>query len=280
MYVYTGNGAYCYANSLHMCLHAAGADSLPHPGFLECLTTMPFGKLYVRAGEPSMFFPGSPAVEPDSGVTIALKTMGWTSDETVGGTEADALERLREAVKIAPVMVGPLDMGYLTFNPNYQNLYGSDHFVAVLGLEDDRLRVHDPAGFPYARVPISAFMQAWRADNVGYGRKPYVMRAHFRQVESLTRDKMIARSLSRIRSNFAADPNGPAAFGGAGALCALAEDLRGDAAEKMWGHLVYFALPLGARRMNDAAAFLTEAGLPEAAACATEEARLYGETVY
>jgi hypothetical protein len=49
---YTGNGAYCYANSLYMALREAGAaaDELPEPGFIECLTTMPFGTLYLRVG--------------------------------------------------------------------------------------------------------------------------------------------------------------------------------------------------------------------------------------
>jgi hypothetical protein len=183
-------------------------------------------------------------------------------------------------VKVAPVMVGPLDMGYLTYNPGYKDLYGSDHFVAVLAVEADWVCVHDPAGFPYARVPLNDFMQAWRADSVGYGRKPFVMRANFRQIEALRRDVVVARSLPRIRTNLAANPGGPEAFGGAAALCTLAEDLRTDAAEKLWGLLVYFSLPLGAQRINDAAAFLHEAGLPDAAAFAAEEARLFGGAVY
>jgi hypothetical protein len=40
-----GSGDYCFANSLHMSLAAGGApvESLPSTGFLECLTTLPFG---------------------------------------------------------------------------------------------------------------------------------------------------------------------------------------------------------------------------------------------
>jgi len=40
---FTGNGAYCYANTLHMTLLAAGGVSaaVPEPGFLECATVMP-----------------------------------------------------------------------------------------------------------------------------------------------------------------------------------------------------------------------------------------------
>src|SRR5258708_39864081 len=47
---YTGNGAYCYANSLHMSLSSSGADpkDLPAPGFLVSLTGGPFVELYFR----------------------------------------------------------------------------------------------------------------------------------------------------------------------------------------------------------------------------------------
>ena len=39
---YTGNGAYCYANSVYMALRESGAAAaeLPEPGFIECLTAI------------------------------------------------------------------------------------------------------------------------------------------------------------------------------------------------------------------------------------------------
>jgi hypothetical protein len=44
MLSYTGSGSYCYANSLHMSLLGAGtsSDEVPSPGFLECLTMVPY----------------------------------------------------------------------------------------------------------------------------------------------------------------------------------------------------------------------------------------------
>lgn len=56
MVPYVGSGDYCYANSLHMSLLGSGAspDTVPSPGFLECLTTMPFGYTYLT--RPQLFF--------------------------------------------------------------------------------------------------------------------------------------------------------------------------------------------------------------------------------
>ena len=42
---YTGNGPYCYSNSLHMCLTQAGMPAVPPVSLLECMTGMPFGRL-------------------------------------------------------------------------------------------------------------------------------------------------------------------------------------------------------------------------------------------
>jgi hypothetical protein len=49
-----------------------------------------------------------------------------------GGGEGEALARLRAAVRHAPVLAGPLNMGYLTYNPNHPYLLGADHSIVVL----------------------------------------------------------------------------------------------------------------------------------------------------
>jgi hypothetical protein len=43
---------------------------------------------------------------------------------------------------------------------------------------------------------------------------------------------------------------------------------------------VYFVLPLAARRLNDAAHFLTEGGQTEAATCAEEQSQLFGKALH
>lgn len=286
MLTYTGNGTYCFTNSLHMSLLASGADpsALPGPSVLECLTTMPFGKTFYRGEQGVGFFPSGPDSHPDLGLDHALDCLGWTCESWHGGGEAEAVARLRDAVQGGPVLAGPLDMGYLTYNPVHAQARGSDHYVVVLALEGDILTLHDPAGYPYTHLPVADFLAAWRAEQVDYGDRPYHMRWAFRPLEARPRAQVMARALPAIRGTVAADPAGAAVWGPGGpqvygaeqALRELAAALRGGDAERLAGSLVWFALPLAARRLNDAAQFLAEAGLPTAARCAEEAGLLVG----
>ena len=161
---YTGNGAYCYSNSVYMALRESGAVAveLPEPGFIECLTTMPFGTLYLRVGRDLLVYFSSPLATPDQGITTALDALGWECREEREGTPETALARLAEAAGRGPVLAGPLDMGGLGYMPHHAQLSGSDHFVVVLGVESDRVRMHDPEGYPYATLPTAAYYNlAW-----------------------------------------------------------------------------------------------------------------------
>jgi hypothetical protein len=282
MIPYTGNGAYCYANSLHMSLLGAGAAAkdLPEPGFLECLATMPFGHVYLALEDGPLVFFSGPPIDPDRGLTLAIASLGWTCHEQRGGEADEALARLREAATHAPVLVGPLDLGYLSYNPEHHFLAGADHFVVVLAVESDHVLMHDPQGYPCAILPLPEFLQAWRADRIDYRSAPYTFRSGFRQVEQVSRQAMIARALPAMRANVQADPGGPVAYGGVQALYLLARDLRGKVPEKLTGHLLHFALPLAARRHLDGAAFLREVGKEEAAACLEQQALLFGAAQY
>jgi hypothetical protein len=279
---YIGNGSYCYANSLFMSLLGAGATSreVPEPGFLECLTTMPFGNTYVRReGEPMAFF-SPPARNPDEGLTLALATLGWTCQEEHGGTPEEAFARLCEATKRTPVLVGPLDMGYLTYNPAHTLLAGEDHFAVVLAVESDLVRLHDPQGYPCASLSAEEFLRAWQAERVNYRQASYTMRSAFRKIEEISRAEMIARTLPLLRENVTADPGGPELYGGVCVFSLLSQDMRERVSDPLAAHLRYFALPLAARRCLDAAMFLHEAGRVEAAEVMEHQACLFGSAQY
>lgn len=64
---YTGSGAYGSVHSLSMALRESGAAAaeLPEPGFIECLTLMPFGTLYLRAGRDLFVYFSSPLTNAD-----------------------------------------------------------------------------------------------------------------------------------------------------------------------------------------------------------------------
>jgi len=275
---YIGSGDYCYANCLYMSLLGGGAnpDHLPSPGFLECLTTTPFGYLYLKAAK-RFFFGG---VDPHQGLTRAIETLGWTCRLEQGGDEHSALERLRAAIQQGPVLIGPLDIGYLTYNPSAPFIGGADHFVVVLAVEPDHVLVHDPKGFPCATLPLENLLKAWRAERIAYVEEPYILRADFRPVETVSRQEMIRRTLPFIRLNLQRDPGGPEVYGGMRALGMLVQTLRTEMPEHLASQLFYFALPLAILRKLDAQAFLAEGNRPEAARLLEQQARLLGQAQY
>jgi hypothetical protein len=276
---YAGKSEYCYANGLHMSLVGAGATApdLPGVGFLECLTTMPFGTMYLHLEDGPLVFFSAPSIDPDAGVTRALATLGWTCDEWFGDDSAEALARLRAAVQVAPALVGPVDLGELPYNPRAAELRGGDHFVVALEMDDEQIRLHDPYGYPCVVLAPSELLTAWRADRIPYKRGSYTLRSRFQQVEQVSRQEAVARTLPLVISNLLADPGGPVIYGSFQALALLVADLRGDVLQALAGHLVYFALPLAARRCLDASSFLREAGNVAAAGLLNRKARLFGE---
>jgi hypothetical protein len=280
MIPYIGSGDYCFSNSLHMSLLASGApaERLPSIGFLECLTTMPFGYTYLKEAE--LFFFSGP--NPDLGLTRAIEMLGWTCRLERGGTEEVALARLRAAVQHAPVLIGPVNMGYLTYNPNHPYLLGADHYIMVLSAEEDQVLVHDPKGFPSAALPVENLLKAWRAEGMDlvYTDEPYTMRAAFQPREPRSRERMIERTLPFMSANLRQERWKPGMYGGIPALRMLAHTFRAEVPEQLAVHLFYFALPLGLRHKVDAQVFLREGNQSEAAELIEEQARLLGQAQY
>lgn len=223
-----------------------------------------------------MFF-SSPFSDPDLGLKRAIELLGWECQEWYGEDSQEALSRLREAVEVAPALVGPVDQGYLSYYPDYRHAPGYDHFVVALAVEDDHVLLHDPGGYPCAVIPVKNFLEAWRAESIAYGRGPYTLRSHFRQVHQTGRQEMIQQALPSLRELVQANPGGPVAYGGVEALQLLTNDLRGQVPASISNTLVQFVLPLASRRSLDAAAFLREAGKPDAAGLMERQALLTGQ---
>jgi hypothetical protein len=173
-------------------------------------------------------------------------------------------------------MLGPVDFGYLSHFRSSAHMAGFGHYVVGLSLNEDGLLLHDPAGIPYAVLPLTELLPAWRADRIGYKAGPFRMRSHFRRVETVTRQQMIARTLSVACAHTLSLPDGPIRFGGEHALRRLATQLRTGLLERVEIHLLGFTMPTAARRAVDAARFLAEGGWTDAAACADQKAVLWG----
>lgn len=271
---YVGSGPYCYANSFAMLL----GDASPSTAVIEVTTGGPFGMQFIGA---TPFFDAY-AWNPEKGFDAALTAIGWTSTATSGGDADAAWERLATAAGHGPVWVGPLEMGYLRHQPEMTGPIGADHYVVVLDVDDRRVLVHDPHGYPYAEVPVADFMAAWRADTVDYG-DPYTMRTGFEKVADVTDEDAIRSVVPAAIGYLTANPDPampPGSSANADAAERLARLVEAGAGDGLREHLVYFAIRVGARRLADTADCLLRAGYAPAARIAATQARLVGSLQY
>lgn len=270
---YTGSGPYCYANSLAMVL----GEAAPPPGAIEVLTGSPFG-FQLIGGTMPLFDPYG--WDPDRGLDAAIALLGVRCERSAGGTPEEAEARLREAALTGPVLVGPVDMGLLLHQPGTPNGNLSDHWVTVLEVEADGTVVfHDPHAHPFATLPIADFITAWEAKGIACADIPYVLRAGFVQEKVVTAEDALRRSLPAAASWLAGRedlPVPPGTLGGAAGVEALAEMADRGLDEGTRAFLAWFAIRVGARRLDDAARALNSLGLAEAAAIAAGQARLVG----
>lgn len=273
---YTGNAAYCFSHSLHMCLRQAGMTNLPEVSFFECLTGMPFGAMMLTSPEP-MFFPSPPWADPDAGLTLALESLGWACETWRGESRQEALDELHTALRFGPVLLGPLRMDHLSYDASHKNKTDADHFIVVLEVDDRCARVHDPQGFPFAVLPPEDLMASWNASGIFYAVAPYTLRHAFRQQHAVSREEAIRRTLGFIQENADWTFNGPPMIGGIKAYQLMVEAVRSGTGTAFTDVFTHFALPLGARRCTDAGSFLYEAREAEAANLMLEKAKLYGE---
>ncbi|MYS83914.1 hypothetical protein [Embleya scabrispora] len=276
MIAYNGSGPYCYTHCLCMML----GSHAPAPAVVETLTGSPFGVQLV-AGTTPFFDPFG--WDPEIGLDAAIAALGWTCERERGGTADEAPDRLRAACARGPVLAGPLDLGLLTYRPGTPVANGGDHYVVVLAADEDTALVHDPQGYPYARLPIGEFTAAWRGASIAYLDAPYVLRTRFVRVREVAVADALRESLPaavRWLDGRQDLPVPPGTLGGADALAALAESIPRGLAPDVRTLLATFGIRVGARRLNDAAGCLAESGLVRAARVAARQAASVGALQY
>ncbi|TIM37849.1 hypothetical protein [Mesorhizobium sp.] len=270
---YTGSGPYCYANSFAMMF---GADA-PPTAVIEIATGSPFG-MQLIGGTLPFFDPYG--WTPEAGFDPALTALGWRSSVVRGSNATDALARLRVSLADGPVWIGPIEMGHLSHQPGKTGPIGADHYVVVIDVVDDRVLMHDPQGYPYTSLPLTDFIAAWRAETIDYG-TPYTMRTGFSQFAKVSDVEAIKASIPTAIQwlSMCGDHNMPAgSLGNGEAAEGLAALIENGCDEELRGHLIHFAIRVGARRVADAATCLARAGYIEPARIAAEQARLIGST--
>ena len=200
--MYFGDVSLCYSYSLAMALDAYGYDF--KADFLEAIMVMGNGASIVKEDEehPLVFFDNG---MPDLSISHSLKILGFDYEDFYlkDGLEVDLEEvkgKLETFLSNGPVVLGPLDMGHLNYNPNHTILYGVDHFVTVYALDGQYLYLNDPAGFACMKVAFTDIIEAWKADAIDYKRGAYSMWGNFRKVKSPSQTE-IYQETARIMKN-------------------------------------------------------------------------------
>jgi hypothetical protein len=251
---FIGNGAYCYANSSSMLLTSIGENI--SPSTIEVLTGVGLGAIWV---DDLPYF-SSWACLPDKGISQAFRILGLQFIEKYS-KESDELplQQLVKDLQKSPVILGPLDMGYLQYNPNYMNLHGVDHYVLAYEMDNEYIYVHDPAGFPFASLSHTLLEKAWAAENVFYRSNYYHYWSSPQRVTSPTEEEIYNQATALFKSIYKESQNyadKEKKLYGKDAIDALADRLSdGNVAPHLIGHLSYFVFSVGSRRSGDYADF-------------------------
>jgi hypothetical protein len=130
---------------------------------------------------------------------------------------------------------------------------------------------------------VAAFLAAWRADTIGYKSTCYTIRSNFQQVRRVSEEAALLACLPHAAAWLTQRDDvevPPGTTGGQNATDRLAEMILAGLEPGIHGHMVHFAIRVGARRLTDAATALARLGLHEAADVAGEQTRLVGSLQY
>lgn len=204
MQMYFGDVSLCYSYSLAMALDGYGYDFKAE--FLEAIMVMGNGASIVKEDDqhPLVFFDNG---MPDLSISHSLKILGFDYEDFYlkDGTEVDLEEikgKLETFLSNGPVVLGPLDMGHLTYNPNHTILYGVDHFVTVYALDGQYLYLHDPAGFACMKVTFNDIIEAWKAEAIDYKRGAYSMWGNFKKVKSPSQTEIYQETARIMKTRY------------------------------------------------------------------------------
>lgn len=272
MVPFEGRMSYCLIKSLQMVLAERG-HVYPLP-WLEWVSGSAFEFVYVR--DQKRFFAVVGDYYHRSGEHL-LRTLNYDYTYTSSADDASALAALREALAQGPVALGMLDMGYLSYIPNHQQLRGVDHAIVVLTLLPDKVVVHDPDGLVAVPLALPDFLNAWKRDV--YTGKPYGLWKIGAQGTPPSADTIWEKTLAHARVHMArgeeAAADGTPLLYGPNGMRQLAADIRAWPQIDLGG-LPYFSWRVSAQRCLDCAFYFRER-MPEAAAIRWEECQIYGQ---
>lgn len=265
---YVGSGSYCFSNSVAMALSGAIAVN---PSDIEVVTGSAFGAQW----ENDMPFFDPPGWTPDLGLTrffsdhqIAYRFDHFEEFGSARASLADCLSDGHSAV------IGPVDIGMLPYRAGANGPVYSDHFVVVADIGSEGVVVHDPSGYPYSPMSWIQLEAAWRADTIAYDPGHYPLWTVLPPPAPasgaathgfLCFDAVWPRAVTDLLASVESK-----------AMARLAAEYESGQAERLHGHLIWFALPLAACRWSDVSTVLGRLGRDEPAGLSCEIAAAFG----
>ena len=243
--------------------------------FHHNLTTIPFGPFRYWQNHFAVL-----GISPEDGIERCLDTLGYSSVHMHFTQEKEALKALMDALSSEPVIIGPVDMGYLTYDPFYKQKRTADHYVVGIGFDEDFLWVDDPEGKIHTPIPFSDFVEAWRAEEIRYKKGPYSMRIVKEKSKQPSPKEIFTKTL-KLAAKSQQEKHGPwGALSGSEALEQLARDIKTTRSSRLLKHLQYFTLPTSNQRCFDCAWFLNMVPFTSQRLKKAVEIRLYQSTLY
>ena len=253
---YVGNAKYCYSNSVAMLL--AGIDEHISPSLIEVLTGVGLGAYLESDG--LIYFSNLTGL-PDTGISKAMEILGFSFEEKFSEhSDIDPFKALEHDLLNSNAILGPLDMRYLVYIPGHEYIFGTvDHFVLVYGINDDKLYLHDPAGYPHISITRAEMLPAWQAENISYRRGYYRYWISPKRTTRPPEEEIYRQAILWLRSIYieshaqSIKANIPI---GKEAILLVAKRIQAEAlSQEEVGHLSRFALQTGAKWALDFASF-------------------------
>ncbi len=254
---YIGKAEYCYSNSTAMMLASIGED-VP-PSRIEVLTGMGVGAFKERNSNVIFF----DCWHTDKGISEALTSLGFSFDESANEKPDDPpFEELRSALSNGPVVLGPLDIGLLSYRPRNRGANGSVHYILAHGMDDQRVYVHDPWGYPFVSITLEDLREAWEARLIEQKHGYYRHWSNPVRIESPANDDLFSRALATFKKVYADGQTELKRKGhqtGPEAISAVASAARNNGlSDDEVYNLAGFSLPLAAKRALDYSSYFQE----------------------
>ena len=145
---YTGWRLNCYAAALSMLLTRRGDPKPIH--YIDCLTTLPFGPFVYWKKRGFAVMGG---LNPENGLDFAIPLLGYEYSISFTESQKDAIAKLKENLKTDWVLIGPVDMSYLTYDPFCKKKKGADHYIVGVDCDNNFIWINDPEGYVPSLTP-------------------------------------------------------------------------------------------------------------------------------